>query len=186
MDQQLVIKLTSNDGVIAPIGYVESPPILYTNLKALYPSVNFSDVATSSETEPYEYGVFEHATPPYDLEYTKSFDDVGITKQEDGIWRQTFVVRDATESEIAKRTKEKAIQQRNLRMLLLRRTDYIFAGDAPDNVVADKEAWRAYRQALRNVPSLPGFPWTHVMPLAPNPVVGNPTALTELTNPSLK
>ena len=45
MDQQLVIKLTSGDGNGIPVGLVESPPMLYTNLKALYPTVNFSEKA---------------------------------------------------------------------------------------------------------------------------------------------
>ena len=72
-------------------------------------------------------------------------------------------------------------------MLLLRRTDYIFGGDAPNNVVADVEAWKNYRQALRDISSQPNFPWEIEWPLAPNPVVGNPTRANEdIVDPSDK
>lgn len=158
MDQQLVIKLTSGDGTGVPVGLVESPPMLYTNLKALFPTVTFSDIATPSEVEPYWYGVFEWAYPPENLVHTQSADNVGLTKQEDGVWRPTFVVRNATTEEVESKTALKAQQERQKRYVLIRRTDWT---QMTDNNLSesDKEKYRIYRQALRDVPQQQGFPW---------------------------
>lgn len=166
MDQQLVIKLTAGDGTGVPVGLIESPPVLYTNFKTLFPSVTFSDIATSTETEPYWYGVFEWAYPPENLEYTKSFDDVGVTKHEDGVWRNTFVMRNATAEEIENKTKYKAEQERHRRYILLRRAEWT---QMPDNnlSVVEKQAWAEYRQKLRDVPQQLGFPWVIDWPVPP-------------------
>mgnify|MGYP000921521910 CR=1 FL=1 len=45
----------------------------------------------------------------------------------------------------------------------LLRTDWKMISDVP----TDKEAWATYRQALRDVPSQTGFPWTITFPAQP-------------------
>ena len=167
MDQQLVIKLTSGDGNGAPIGLVKSPPMLYKNLKDLYPTITFSEKATASETEPYWYGVFEWAWGPTNLPHTQSFDDIGLTKHQDGIWRPTFVVREATQEEIVERTANKSLEVRFERKQLLLDSDFSQLADAPSNVKENIEAWKAYRQSLRDIPSQPEFPWNVTFPTAP-------------------
>lgn len=164
MDQQLVIKLSEETR--APIGLVESPPLLYSNFKRLFPKETFSDKAVAVEVESFGYGVFEWSWAPTDLLYTRSSDDVGLTKHSDGIWRPTFVERAATEEEIAQRTKLKAESVRIDRDQLLRGTDYTQLPDCvfPSEVVSK---FAVYRQSLRDIPKQEGFPWKVIYPTMP-------------------
>jgi len=166
MDQQLVIKLTSGDGTGVPVGLVESPPILYTNLKALYPTITFSDTATPSETEPYWYGVFEWNYAPTQVSYTKNVQELGLVKNSQGIWRPEFELIDATAEEIASRTADKANLERAKRNKKLKLSDWV---DLPiANLTAEEKAeYDAYRQALRDYPAQEGFPWTAIFPQTP-------------------
>jgi hypothetical protein len=166
MDQQLVIKLTSGDGNGVPVGLVESPPMLYTNLKALYPTVTFSEKATPLETEPYWYGVFEWAFKPIDLPYNKSFDEAGLTKDANGIWKPTFIVRDATQEELKVRTDYQIEGERYKRNRLLLLSDFFDNIDSPLSETK-KEEYRVYRQALRDITSQEGFPFNTQWPELP-------------------
>ena len=47
---------------------------------------------------------------------------------------------------------------RTLRDKLLAECDYIMLSDV-DKTEEEKEAWKAYRQALRDIPEQSGFPW---------------------------
>jgi hypothetical protein len=169
MDQQLVIKLTSGDGNGVPVGMVESPPMLYTNFKTLYPTVTFSEKATASEIEPYWYGVFDYNYETPTVEHTKTAEDVGLTKHSDNVWRKTFVIRDATQEEINQRTEEQSYSIRRIRDKLLIRSDYTQATDHPQpvNDETKKQAWAGYRQKLRDLPLQNGFPWNVEFPVAP-------------------
>ena len=167
MDQQLVIKLTSDDGKGVPVGLIESPPILYTNFKLLFPTISFSGKANSQETEPFWFGVFEWDYMPVDLPYNKSANDVGLTKQKDGVWRPTFEIRDATADEIKERTELKSILIRKQRDKLLRLSDFSQIADAPDNVKSNLNAWNKYRQDLRDLTNQKGFPWDVIFPQKP-------------------
>jgi hypothetical protein len=166
MDQQLVIKLTSGDGNGVPVGLVESPPMLYSNLKKLYPTINFSEKATPSETEPYWYGVFEWAFKPIDLPYNKSFDEAGLTKDANGIWKPTFIVRDATQEEINSRAVSYSARVRDDRDFKLISTDWFDNTDSPLSE-SKKEEYRLYRQALRDIPLQDGFPFNIQWPEIP-------------------
>lgn len=56
-----------------------------------------------------------------------------------------------------------ADQVRVKRDELLRASDWTQLPDTP----TDKSAWATYRQALRDLPSLAGFPTNFIMPTAP-------------------
>jgi hypothetical protein len=169
MDQQLVIKLTSGDGTGVPVGLVESPPMLYTNLKALYPTITFSDTATPSETEPYWYGVFEWNFAPQinEVPYNKNVKELGLVKNNQGIWRPEFELVDATTEEITNRTAFKAKLERERRNKNLKLSDWV---ELPiSNLTADEKlAYDIYRQALRDYPAQEGFPWSATFPEQPN------------------
>lgn len=164
MDYQLVIKFSEITG--APIGIVESPPILYSNFKQLFPNESFSTTAIASEVEPHGYGVFEWNYPPENLSYTKSCDAIGLTRNTDGIWRETFIERDATLDEINQRTQQKAQEMRVERNFLLSETDYTQLPDCALSVAKVQE-FALYRQALRDVTTSPGFPWDFNFPSKP-------------------
>ena len=57
-----------------------------------------------------------------------------------------------------------AKQLREYRNKLLADSDWTQVVDAP----VDKAAWATYRQALRDMPSSPDFPWDAVLPTPPS------------------
>ena len=167
MIQDLVIKLNEVDGKLVARGSVmEFPPMLYVGLKQLHPKTNFSERATIEEVEPLGYGVFEWALKP-DLPYNKSADDEGVLQGEDGIWRPTFIVRDATEEEISERKAILEASARHRRYAELRHSDFIFSVDVPASISSNMQAWLDYRTALRNIPTQPNFPVDIVWPSRP-------------------
>lgn len=100
-------------------------------------------------------------TPPYfDAATQKRFE--GSPACVDGVWTQVYVVEDMTLDEAAERRGEWAARARALRDHLLAGTDWMAAGD---RVIAP--AWRAYRQALRDISAQPGFPYTINWPVRP-------------------
>ena len=58
---------------------------------------------------------------------------------------------------------EQATNVRNSRTEMLKDSDWTQIADS----TADKAAWATYRQALRDVPTQAGFPWTVTWPDAP-------------------
>jgi hypothetical protein len=57
----------------------------------------------------------------------------------------------------------KAAEVRIQRSVKLAETDWTQIADS----TANKEAWATYRQALRDIPSQQGFPWTITWPVQP-------------------
>ena len=165
MDMQLVIKLTSGDGTGVPVGIVESPPMLYTNFKELFPSIQFSDKATPSETEPYWYGVYEQSEPPTNLNWDETYDFHGLTKNSDGIWRDTYVVRPCTEEEKMVRIEKQSRIILAHRLRALKLSDFVLLDDAPLSIKADIDKWLEYRQKLRDITKADGFPWMGTDPM---------------------
>ena len=72
----------------------------------------------------------------------------------------------AAEQEAAYKARKDAEQAKNVReqrATKLAECDWTQVADAP----VDKAAWATYRQALRDVPSQEGFPWTITWPTQP-------------------
>jgi hypothetical protein len=91
---------------------------------------------------------------------------LGLTRNLDGVWRETFVERNATAEEISQRTQQQASEMRFTRNRLLSDTDYT---QLPDCVLPQEkiQEFSVYRKALRDVTKLPGFPWSFDFPNAP-------------------
>lgn len=80
---------------------------------------------------------------------------------------ETRVYRYKTEEEIAKETEDKKQHVRQDRNGRLTQCDWTQLDDTPlDNVA--KGQWASYRQALRDVPDQPGFPFNVTWPTQPN------------------
>ena len=75
-----------------------------------------------------------------------------------------WVVYDLTPEEVQARLDQAAEAVRNDRNWYLLQSDHIFCSDVE---VQDKEAWRLYRQALRDVPQQADFPKTVAWPEKP-------------------
>lgn len=100
--------------------------------------------------------------PPYD--YTQ--DCVELTPVYNAAeqqWEQAWQVNAATQEEVDERTKAEAVAMRQKRNELLAACDWTQLTDAP----VDSLAWANYRQALRDIPDQPGFPWNVVWPNTP-------------------
>ena len=76
----------------------------------------------------------------------------------------------AAEAEAAYKTmkdEEQAKSVRQQRGEKLKETDWTQVADALLDAPVDKAAWAAYRQALRDVTTQEGFPWTVTWPVEP-------------------
>jgi len=76
----------------------------------------------------------------------------------------TVAVEPLSEEMIQAKTDSQAAQVRKQRDDLLAVCDWTQLSDAP----VDKQAWAAYRQALRDISNQAGFPWEVDFPKDPN------------------
>ena len=80
-------------------------------------------------------------------------------------WVETWLVEDASPEEIAERRAALSKQVRLIRDYKLAQCDWTQLPDA----TADKAAWAEYRQALRDITLIDGFPDNVSWPSAPAP-----------------
>jgi hypothetical protein len=84
-------------------------------------------------------------------------------EQIDGKWYTKYILSDMDQQakDILDATQAKAARQDRTEML--QTSDWTQLADSS----ADKTAWATYRQALRDIPSQAGFPWTITWPAQP-------------------
>jgi hypothetical protein len=80
------------------------------------------------------------------------------------IW--TLTKRAKTPEELEKQDQDKAAMERTFRDRLLSMSDWVVI-KANETEVPELEAWKVYRQALRDVSEQEGFPWDINWPQAP-------------------
>jgi hypothetical protein len=83
--------------------------------------------------------------------------NIPFTAEEETAWAAEQEARTAGSND------HKATEVRKQRNAKLAATDWSQIADA----TVDKAVWATYRQALRDVPTQEGFPWTIVWPVAP-------------------
>jgi hypothetical protein len=93
--------------------------------------------------------------------YQTAFRD-GV-EQIEGKWYTKHSVADMDAEAIAAKDAEQATAVRQTRTQMLKDSDWTQLVDSP----VDHAAWFAYRQALRDIPSQAGFPWTIDWPAQP-------------------
>lgn len=108
------------------------------------------------------YRVTEAAAPEIN-ERTQKRERKGMPDLVDGQWVWGWTVSDKTQDEITAETEREASNVRRQRNERLVSSDWTQVADAP----VDKAAWAAYRQALRDISSQAGFPWTVQWPEMP-------------------
>jgi hypothetical protein len=84
-------------------------------------------------------------------------------EQVEGKWYTKYSVADLDAEGIAAKDAEQAKSVRQTRTEKLKDSDWTQIADS----TADKALWATYRQALRDVTSQAGFPWTIEWPVAP-------------------
>ena len=107
------------------------------------------------------YFITDAARPQ--LTQTQKFGDPVFTIQGVNVER-SYPVIDKTAQEIQQDTDNRASEVRAQRDDWLRSTDWTQGKDIADSVSAK---YTTYRQALRNVPTQAGFPWTVQWPTKP-------------------
>lgn len=147
--------------VHAPNQTVKIYPYSVPKLKADNPNVSFPSVLNDVLLAQFDVFSVQPVDPP-------AFDPaVEVTEAHpvltNGVWIQTWSTRTATAEEIAARAQRQAAFVRASRTQRLAESDWTQLADAP----VDSAAWAAYRQALRDIPDQPGFPWTVDWPVKP-------------------
>ena len=146
--------------VLIKNGVVESYPYSIGNLRKDNPNVSFPKNPSAELMAQWDvYPVQSVGAPGTD--HTQNLKEGQPVN--DGGWKQTWIVTQATEGEIAERIQSMADGVRSGRDDLLVKSDWTQVADAP----VDKAAWATYRQALRDITTQPGFPWDVQWPVAP-------------------
>lgn len=141
-------------------GQVERYPYTIGQLRKDNRNVSFPKVMSDEVLAQFNMVKVAPTERPAD-DHTKNF--TVTAAQVNGAWVEKWVSTSATQDEITERTFNKAAQVRAERDALLAATDYTQLADAP----GDATAWATYREALRNLPTRSGFPWTMTWPTKP-------------------
>lgn len=147
-------------------GVVRRYPYGLIDLQRDNPNVSF---ARDDDATLEEYGVFRvfNATQP-EFDARKKTIEEGTPEFDPAAqrWTQVWVVKDLPAEEVQRIEDDKARNVRAERNAKLSACDWTQLSDAP--LSADqKQAWGAYRQALRDVTGQSGFPWAVTWPDAP-------------------
>ena len=141
-----------------PVGY----PIAEDKFRQLFPYTSFPTYFTANTVEPLGYGIYDFSDAPDVGRYEKTV-EVAPVRNEYGIWRQTYAVLPMDDAEKSEVNTQQAALIRAERNRRIADTDWVVikafeAGQPQEFSIA------AYRQALRDVPSQPGFPWDIIWP----------------------
>jgi hypothetical protein len=144
-------------------GALKQYPYNFSQLKVANPNVSFP--ANPSDETLQEFGMYRvfNPTQPELTDTQVLEEDPPFFSSEDQRWTKVWRVRDMTAEEVQQRNDNQSASVRAERGNLLVASDWTQVADAP----VDKAAWATYRQALRDVPSQAGFPWTVDWPDAP-------------------
>lgn len=141
-------------------GAVERYPYSFWDLRNDYPNVSFPLNPAADVLEDYNVRIVTLTTPP-EVAYNQDLSEsVALL---DGVWTQQWSLVDASAEDVTARNDAQSRTVRSYRNDLLAESDWTQLADA----TADKTAWASYRQALRDVPSQPGFPHNITWPTTP-------------------
>lgn len=140
-------------------GLVTEYPI--TDLSSRFPQISFPSPMVDTALPDGVVRVALEPAPAYDPHTHRLVKEAPVC--EGGQWLVRYSVVPLDADELAAIQASRAATARSERTQKLQRSDWTQLADAP----VDKAAWAAYRQALRDVPSQPGFPTTIDWPQEP-------------------
>lgn len=160
----MIIQLTN--------GVPSSNQILESNFRQLFPDTSFPKILTPEVLEPYGYGIYQVKPAPDVGRYEKAVEGTPI-KNSSGVWEQTWTIEPMTAEEQSIVDAKKASEVRYERNLRLAATDWRVTFEVEKAAIDGlgiqfPTVWATYRQALRDVPSQPGFPWDITWPTEPS------------------
>ena len=136
-------------------------PVTQMDIMKRYPNVSF---VIDPFVPPLEYQPVIASEPPQGpyqinvVEGEPSYTGMG--------WTQTWLLTAASAEEINTRTAQQEAMIRSQRDNLLAACDYTRLDDVQMDINT-RQQWAAYRQALRDITSQTGFPWSVEWPVAP-------------------
>lgn len=138
-------------------------PISETQIRQLFPNTSFS----SQFNPPSPYApVFGIPEPVYNPDSQRIEQTTPVMRN--GKWEQAWKVVELSADQKTTKQQQKYLSAsqtiRSDRNALLRDSDWTQLADTPGQIRA---AYVAYRQALRDLPSQPGFPWEVTWPQQP-------------------
>ena len=129
--------------------------------RAMFPNTGFPVQLTEEIINDFGGDVVFEGPQAQPTRYQVAFAD-GV-EEIDGKWYTKHSVADMAAEAIAFTDAEQAKSVRQSRTEKLKDSDWTQVADAP----VDQAAWAAYRQALRDITSQEGFPWTVEWPEQP-------------------
>jgi hypothetical protein len=143
-------------------GVITGYPVSLYDVRLKFPTTSFPSNVEDVDLSSFGVVKIEQASIPA---YNSNIEKVeeGTPELKDGSWKQTWNVVKLNADELAAIEENKISSARSERNGKLQDCDWTQLSDSP----VDKAAWAAYRQALRDVPSQDGFPWSIVWPEEP-------------------
>lgn len=130
--------------------------------KAANPRTSFPLVPTDSNANDFGYDIIKATTPPTPTKYQKVERD-GVEQSGDNWierWKLTTV--DTTTMDNAQAAAARVNRNESL-------TNSDWSQIADNGLSTDKKAeWTTYRQKLRDLPTVSGWPWEHTLPTKPS------------------
>lgn len=143
-------------------GQVDEYPFVINALRKKFPQVSFPRDITTINLNEYNVVSVELTDRPTFNEKTHYLSE-GVPINENGVWKQTWVLTEFSTDEIQQHLLDKQEEEREKRNKLLKKSDWTQLSDTPTNTAA----WAVYRQALRDLPSQEGFPYNITWPTQP-------------------
>jgi hypothetical protein len=134
-------------------------PLYEGDLANRFPDLLFP-MDTHGTPIPDGYVVVKGTNPPYNLAYTYA---LGVPTIQDGVWATNWIETPRSDEEKARIQSAVEDGVRSDRNVRLAKSDWTQLADAP----VDAASWVPYRQALRDITTQPGFPWTVTWPESP-------------------
>ncbi len=132
-----------------------------SEFRAAHPNTSFPQQLTVDMLDGFDADVVMEGAQASPTRYQTAFRD-GV-EEVNGKWFTKYSVAEMDDEAKAALDAKQANSVRDDRNKRLSSSDWTQVNDAP----VDKEAWAAYRQALRDMPSQEGFPWEINWPVEP-------------------
>ena len=144
---------------------IEEYPVSFVDLKNKFSLTSFPNSIEDFDLSFYgAVKVEDTEIPSINNETQKVFE--GTPELVNGIWKQTWVVENLSETEKQQLTEEKKYTVRLQRNRLLTETDWTQFNDSPLSEES-KLDWKVYRQELRDITEQEGFPHNIIWPTKP-------------------
>lgn len=133
-------------------------PYSIQQLKRDNPNTSFPTVISDEELSSWNvYPVVTEQQAPNYIEHSENAEQLQ-PKKIGNSWVVQWKITIASDEEKAHRTAVKAQELRTIRNEQLKNSDHTQLADFTGSE-GNKADWRIYRQALRDMPKMPGFPW---------------------------